>query len=157
MTPERGSPMPRPPGVFTPELLKTFVTLVRVDGSVTRTAELLNINEASVSKRIKPLHEGHAPLLPRPWLEQHGKLLRGTGAAGDGLCRPVLHRCAVGRALRGHADSARRRCRLAWASGSAALQGWLAEPVASRHGSRRLASSAGVWARRPGRGDGAIV
>ena len=49
--------MPRPPSVFTPELLKTFVTLVRVDGSVTRTAELLDINEASVSKRIKPLRD----------------------------------------------------------------------------------------------------
>ena len=70
--------MPRPPSVFTPELLKTFVTLIRVDGSVTRTAELLDINEASVSKRIKPLHEGHAPLLPRPWLEKHGKLFRAT-------------------------------------------------------------------------------
>ncbi|HZZ76898.1 MAG TPA: LysR family transcriptional regulator [Gemmataceae bacterium] len=70
--------MPRPPSVFTPELLKTFVTLVRVDGSVTRTAELLDINEASVSKRLKPLHEGHAPLLPRPWLEKHGKLFRVT-------------------------------------------------------------------------------
>jgi DNA-binding transcriptional LysR family regulator len=70
--------MPRPPSVFTPELLKTFVTLVRVDGSVSRTAELLDINEASVSKRIKPLHEGHAPLLPRPWLEKHGKLFRPT-------------------------------------------------------------------------------
>ena len=70
--------MPRPPSVFTPELLKTFVTLVRMDGSVTRTAELLDINEASVSKRIKPLHEGHAPLLPRPWLEKYGKLFRVT-------------------------------------------------------------------------------
>ena len=70
--------MPRPPSVFTPELLKTFVTLVRADGSVTRTAELLDINEASVSKRIKPLHEGHAPLLPRPWLEKNGKLFRAT-------------------------------------------------------------------------------
>jgi DNA-binding transcriptional LysR family regulator len=70
--------MPRPPSVLTPELLKTFVTMVRVDGSVTRTAELLDINEASVSKRIKPLHEGNPPTLPRPWLEKHGKLFRLT-------------------------------------------------------------------------------
>jgi len=70
--------MPRPPSVLTPELLKTFVTLVRVDGSVMRTAELLGINEASVSKRIKPLHEGSPPSMPRPWLEKHGKLFRLT-------------------------------------------------------------------------------
>lgn len=70
--------MPRPPSVLTPELLKTFVTLVRVDGSVSRTAALLDINEASVSKRIKPLHEGSPPALPLPWLEKHGKLFHMT-------------------------------------------------------------------------------
>jgi hypothetical protein len=32
------------------ELLKTFATLVQVDGSVSQTAELLETNEASVSK-----------------------------------------------------------------------------------------------------------
>src|ERR1700686_114241 len=86
--------MPRPPLVVTPEFLKTFVTIVRVDGSVTRTAELLDINEASVSKRIKPLHEGWPPALPLPWLEKHGKTFRLTAegermlpAAEDQLSR----------------------------------------------------------------------
>jgi DNA-binding transcriptional LysR family regulator len=54
------------------------VTLVRVDGSVARTAELLDINEASVSKRIKPLHEGAPPTMPRPWLQKDGKRFRLT-------------------------------------------------------------------------------
>lgn len=67
--------MPRPEIILTPELLRTFVTLIQCDGSVSRTAEALGINEASVSKRIKPLHSsGTGPRVGRLlWLRKVGK------------------------------------------------------------------------------------
>jgi DNA-binding transcriptional LysR family regulator len=58
---------------LTPELCRTFVTLAGLDGSVTKTARELGLNEASVSKRIRPLVHGAAPHMPRPWLEKNGK------------------------------------------------------------------------------------
>lgn len=61
------------PSPLTPELCRTFVALVRLDGSVTRTAHELGLNPASVSKRISPLTKGSPPHLPRPWLEKRGK------------------------------------------------------------------------------------
>jgi DNA-binding transcriptional LysR family regulator len=77
--------MPRPEIILTPELLRTFVTLVeQCNGSVTQTAETLGINEASVSKRIKPLHTGRGERAGRLlWLRKEGKTFRLTaeGAA----------------------------------------------------------------------------
>jgi len=58
---------------LTPELCRTFVLLVRSNGSVTATARQLELNEASISKRIRPLVHGSQPHLPRPWLEKRGK------------------------------------------------------------------------------------
>ncbi len=49
------------------------MTLARLDGSVTATARELGLNEASISKRIRPLVRGAAPHLPRPWLLKRGK------------------------------------------------------------------------------------
>jgi len=59
--------------VLTPELCRTFVALVRLDGSVTATARELGLNEASVSKRLRPLARGCPPAVPRPWLAKRGK------------------------------------------------------------------------------------
>ncbi|WP_143393132.1 LysR family transcriptional regulator [Fimbriiglobus ruber] len=65
--------MQPPPTPLTPELCRTFVVLVRLNGSVTATARELGLNEASVSKRIRPLVRPTPPHLPRPWLEKRGK------------------------------------------------------------------------------------
>jgi DNA-binding transcriptional LysR family regulator len=63
--------MPRPPSI-SPELMTTFVTVVRTDGDATKAAELLNINQPSMSKRLAFLqHAGR--ILRRPWLERVGK------------------------------------------------------------------------------------
>lgn len=63
--------MPRPPSI-SPELMTTFVTVVRTDGDATRAAELLKINQPSMSKRLAFLqHAGR--ILRRPWLERVGK------------------------------------------------------------------------------------
>jgi len=52
--------------------MTTFVTVVRTDGDATRAAELLNINQPSMSKRLAFLqHAGR--ILRRPWLERVGK------------------------------------------------------------------------------------
>src|SRR5579883_728653 len=58
---------------LTPELCETFVTLVRVGGSVSATARELKQNDASVSKRIRLLVRGRPPGLPRPWLVKQGR------------------------------------------------------------------------------------
>lgn len=63
--------MPRPPSI-SPELMTTFVTVVRTDGDATKAAEVLNINQPSMSKRLAFLqHAGR--ILRRPWLERVGK------------------------------------------------------------------------------------
>src|SRR5687767_2026910 len=63
--------MPRPPSI-SPELMSTFVTVVRTEGDATRAADLLNINQPSMSKRLAFLqHAGR--VLRRPWLERVGK------------------------------------------------------------------------------------
>lgn len=59
--------------VLSPELCRTFVALVRLDGSVTAAARELGLNEASVSKRLRPLARGCPPGVPRPWLAKRGK------------------------------------------------------------------------------------
>lgn len=85
--------MPRPSRVLTPELLKTFVTVIRLGGSLSRTAEALGINEASVSKRVKPLHEGNPPEIPKPWLQKNGKLFELTDE-GRQMWRPAQEQLA---------------------------------------------------------------
>jgi DNA-binding transcriptional LysR family regulator len=49
------------------------VLLIKHDGSVTKTAQELGLNKASVSKQIRPLVLGTPPWLPRPWLMKQGK------------------------------------------------------------------------------------
>lgn len=52
--------------------MTTFVTVVRTEGDATRAAEILNINQPSMSKRLAFLqHAGR--ILRRPWLERVGK------------------------------------------------------------------------------------
>jgi DNA-binding transcriptional LysR family regulator len=63
--------MPRPPSI-SPELMSTFVTVVRTEGDATRAADQLNINQPSMSKRLAFLqHAGR--VLRKPWLERVGK------------------------------------------------------------------------------------
>jgi DNA-binding transcriptional LysR family regulator len=52
--------------------MSTFVTVVRTEGDATRAADILNINQPSMSKRLAFLqHAGR--ILRRPWLERVGK------------------------------------------------------------------------------------
>src|SRR5262249_47783902 len=68
--------MPRPPSI-SPELMSTFVTVVRTEGDATQAAEILHINQPSMSKRLAFLqHAGR--ILRRPWLERVGKTWRLT-------------------------------------------------------------------------------
>lgn len=63
--------MPRPPSI-SPELMTTFVAVVRMEGDATKAAEFLHINQPSMSKRLAFLqHAGR--ILRRPWLERIGK------------------------------------------------------------------------------------
>lgn len=57
---------------LTLELLETFVLLLRNEGNAARTARQLQINQPSMSKRLRYLQYAGRPL-PRPWLERHGK------------------------------------------------------------------------------------
>jgi DNA-binding transcriptional LysR family regulator len=64
--------MPRPPSL-SPELLQTFLTVVRTDGNAMKAADQLKINQPSMSKRLALLqHAGR--ILRRPWLERRGKM-----------------------------------------------------------------------------------
>ncbi len=65
--------MSEPNNPLTPERCRTFVAMERHQGSVTATARELRLNEASVSKRIRPLVRGAPPFLPQPWLLKRGK------------------------------------------------------------------------------------
>jgi len=57
---------------LSPELLQTFVTLIQTEGEASRAAEILGINQPSMSKRLAQLqHAGR--VLRRPWLEREGK------------------------------------------------------------------------------------
>lgn len=68
--------MPRPPSI-SPELMSTFVAVVRTEGDATRAADNLHINQPSMSKRLAFLqHAGR--ILRRPWLERVGKSWRLT-------------------------------------------------------------------------------
>ena len=68
--------MPRPP-TLSPELLQTFVTVAETGGDAARAAEVLEINQPSMSKRLARLqHSGRG--LKKPWLERVGKTWRLT-------------------------------------------------------------------------------
>ncbi len=54
------------------ELLETFVRVLDNDGSAKATAADLDINQASMSKRLAQLHNV-GPLIRRPWLARMGK------------------------------------------------------------------------------------
>src|SRR5262245_41101056 len=54
------------------ELLQTFAEIARTGGDAMEAARRLEINQPSMSKRLKPLqHAGRR--LPRPWLVKVGK------------------------------------------------------------------------------------
>jgi len=68
--------MPRPASL-SPELLQTFLTLVRTQGDASAAADLLGVNQPSMSKRLARLqHAGR--VLKKPWLERVGKTWRMT-------------------------------------------------------------------------------
>lgn len=58
---------------LTPELCLTFVTMVRLGGSVSATARELKQSDANVSKRIRPLVRGNPPGLPQAWIVKQGR------------------------------------------------------------------------------------
>ncbi len=63
--------MPRPTSLSL-DLLQTFILLVEQGGDAAKTAELLGINQPSMSKRLKYFqHAG--TVLNRPWLTREGK------------------------------------------------------------------------------------
>lgn len=58
--------------MLSPELLNTFITIVRTEGDATLAAEMLKINQPSMSKRLAFLqHAGR--ILRKPWIERIGK------------------------------------------------------------------------------------
>jgi DNA-binding transcriptional LysR family regulator len=59
------------------ELLETFVRVIDNEGRASQTAEQLDINPASMSKRLAQLHNV-GPLIRRPWLARVGKRWRLT-------------------------------------------------------------------------------
>lgn len=63
--------MPRPL-TLSVELLRTFVMVVRSEGDAMVVARELDINQPSMSKRLKAL-QTPGPLLARPWLRREGK------------------------------------------------------------------------------------
>jgi len=64
-------PMPRPTNLSL-ELLRTFILLLDCGGDATRTAELLAINQPSMSKRLSRL-QFPGKVLEHPWLFRKGK------------------------------------------------------------------------------------
>lgn len=63
--------MPRP-AMLTPELLNTFITLLKHGGDASSAGATLGINQPSMSKRLAYFqHSGK--VIRRPWLERHGK------------------------------------------------------------------------------------
>lgn len=68
--------MPRP-AMLTPELLKTFVALLKHGGDASAAGEALGINQPSMSKRLAYFqHTGK--VVRQPWLERHGKTWHAT-------------------------------------------------------------------------------
>jgi DNA-binding transcriptional LysR family regulator len=58
--------------MLSPELLNTFITIVRTEGDATLAADILKINQPSMSKRLAFLqHAGR--ILRKPWIERIGK------------------------------------------------------------------------------------
>ncbi len=64
--------MPRTSIPLSPESCRTLLALLAAHGNATVAARDLNINQASMSKRLKPLQHASTEL-PRPWLEKKGK------------------------------------------------------------------------------------
>jgi len=66
------------------DLLQTFVRLLDNDGDALKTARQLNINQPSISKRIRYL-QLPGPVLPCPWLSREGKRWRATAEGAKAL------------------------------------------------------------------------
>lgn len=87
--------MPRPPSL-SPELLQTFVTMVRTDGDAMAASRTLGINQPSMSKRLAILqHAGR--VLQSPWLERRGKkwFLTDEGKRVLPAVEEILHRYRI--------------------------------------------------------------
>jgi DNA-binding transcriptional LysR family regulator len=87
--------MPRPPSL-SPELLQTFVTMVRTDGDAMAAAKQLGINQPSISKRLAILqHAGR--ILQTPWMERRGKrwYLTEEGKRVLPAVEEILHRYRI--------------------------------------------------------------
>ena len=87
--------MPRPPSL-SPELLQTFLTIVRTDGDAMSASRTLGINQPSMSKRLAILqHAGR--VLQRPWIERRGKkwFLTQEGRRVLPAVEEILHRYGI--------------------------------------------------------------
>jgi len=84
--------MPRPISLSF-DLLQTFLRLVRNEGDASTTAEELDINQPSMSKRLRYLQHAGDPL-PRPWLVRKGKKweLTDEGRRVLPAVREIVHR-----------------------------------------------------------------
>jgi DNA-binding transcriptional LysR family regulator len=69
--------MPRPTRLSL-ELLETFVALADNDGDATRAADILGVNQPSVSKRLSALRRLTSQRIGQPWLIRKGKRWRLT-------------------------------------------------------------------------------
>lgn len=65
------SSMPRPRSL-SHDLLRTLVLLIEHDGDASKVADILHVNQPSMSKRLKLL-QGAGGVLKRPWVTRDGK------------------------------------------------------------------------------------
>lgn len=84
--------MPRP-ATLTPELLNTFVTLVRLNGNAGAACRELGINQPSMSKRLAYFQHAGS-LIRRPWVVRRGKtwLMTDEGARVLPIVQDLLRR-----------------------------------------------------------------
>jgi DNA-binding transcriptional LysR family regulator len=122
--------MPRTSVPLGPEVCRTLLALVEAGGNATVAAARLNINQASMSKRLKPLQHASADL-PRPWVEKIGK--RFVLTAEGRLVLPAVRHAVewwrdFDRFVRGGRPQGVR-----FACGQEAVGGFVLEAVAAFH------------------------
>lgn len=69
--PDKGHSVPRPDRLSL-DMLETLIAVIDCEGDAIRAAEILGINQPSMSKRLAVLQHSN-PQARRPWLERRGK------------------------------------------------------------------------------------
>jgi len=117
--------MPRPI-TLSFDLLHTFLLLIENQGDASLTAAQLDINQPSMSKRLRYLQHAGDPL-PVPWLERRGKTWHAT-AEGERVLpavREIIHRYNQ---LRDFAERPHAK-RMHFACGQADVTGFVRQAV----------------------------